>query len=199
MVDILIVCGEHCGCCGSDIKFQRWPTWDKRSPQDPGNGTASHRNTGQVIGHVHHVSVGMASSACLIFHLWLTDRVKERIRVYLPVLLAFQPTNNVFSRSALLKRTILSSLPAVSALHLNSQMAPVAGRNEKSSKMHSRVVSFPPDPPSGLRADLLSFFPRSSSALDRQDTPPPSTWPEPISSLSFSKVSWPTALPPVDN
>ena len=54
-----------------------------------------------------------------------------------------------FPRSTFLKRAILSSLPAVSAFYLDQyQMAPVTGRNERSTKLHSRVVGFfPSDPP----------------------------------------------------
>ena len=135
-------------------------------------------------------------SIVLIFRLWLTDRAdsKERTWVYQPVLLL---PATLFSRSSLLKRTILSSLPVALAFHSNHKMAPVTGRNEKSSKMHSRVVG---SPSHLIRVSVLDhLFPRSSSALDLQDTPPPSTWPGPISSLSSSRVSWPTGLPLVVN
>ena len=56
------------------------------------------------------------------------------------------PPATVFSRSALFKRTILSSLPAATALDLHHRMAPVTGVHERSSKMHSRVVRLPPRP-----------------------------------------------------
>jgi len=66
-------------------------------------------------------------------------RARARVYISLSCLLSNSPAT-LFSRSALLRRTILSSVPAASALHLNHKMAPVAGKHEKSSKMHSRVV-----------------------------------------------------------
>ena len=69
---------------------------------------------------------------------WLTDRGRTRLGPSrLP---SDDPPATLFSRSALLKRAILSSLPAASALRLDNRMAPVTVRHERSSKMHSRVV-----------------------------------------------------------
>ena len=92
-----------------------------------------------------HVSIGMSSSAKVwnAIHL-LTDRVKGRGPGYInPAYLPSNPPATVFSRPALLKRTILSSLSAASALQLRHQMAPTTGRHERSSKMHSKVVGRP--------------------------------------------------------